>query len=900
MTATAIDECAHSALHSNRSSDSSACDGRELTAGQRQQILLDWTKSRRDFPCQESIAAWFTRIAEQHPNSIALSMGNQRLTYAELNAKANSLAHRLIAAGVTLESRVGICIERSLEKVVGILGILKAGGAYVPLDPNYPQDRLEYMINDAEIRVMVCDELIATEFAQLNGQLTTIHVNDCGSNQNVTSPVVEITPDAAAYVIYTSGSTGQPKGCVLTHANVVRLFLCCESLYSFTSEDVWTLFHSISFDFSVWEIWGALLYGGRLVVVPYATSRSPKDFWNLLIEERVTVLNQTPSAFRQLMQAEPDIPLEQIHLRYVIFGGEGLDPRVLRAWFERHGDATPELINMYGITETTVHVTYRKLTARDVETGGSPIGYALPDLSVYLLDQHGQPVPIGTDGEIYVYGPGLARGYLNRPELTAARFVRPQFPECPPGLLYRSGDLARWNEDGSLEFLGRMDKQVKIRGHRVELGEIEAAAGEFSGIATCAVISREMDADDTRLICYFVAANNAQIQHSELDQYLRQRLPIYMVPSAFVQIPFLPLTINGKLDKKALPDPASTRPDLVTQYVAPRNEVEELIANIWKQVLGVDRVGIHDNFFELGGHSLLATRIVEEVSKALPGQFKDVDLFSHLTIAQLTSGKRTESTQQQLDQHRFLEAIRMRGGTTHLVMVGISLRPPLDSLPSNMSAWLLKKDGFHTWPPLGLDLHSEAKAYAKEIRQQIPTGKLILCGHSYSGLLALETANQLADSGCHQIELVLLEPFEAPLSSRIGEWTRADGKSIWQVIKSLSTRTQRRLSSILSSFLARAKFGMKRKHSHFRFEDRFALLLPNMEKNASRYSVPAPNATFHIIGRKKELIATGADIQRLSHRPTTLYELDDQLSHTDIARPEINQVWVSIIQKAGS
>lgn len=332
--------------------------------------------------------------------------------------------------------------------VIGILGILKAGAAYVPLDPGHPQERLDYTVRDAQLRVMICDETTRLRFFDRDLSLNVLSVADetiWSGDVLVPLQSIQVDADAAAYVIYTSGSTGQPKGCVITHRNVVRLLLNSESLFHFDEHDVWTLFHSFAFDFSVWEIWGALFYGGRLVVVPYSVSRSPDEFWNLLVNEQVTVLNQTPSAFRLLMVAESSqgATSHPMNLRYIIFGGEGLDPRLLRGWFSRHGAERPQLINMYGITETTVHVTYHRLTADDIERGGSPIGKPLPDLQIYLLDEQGQPVPTGVPGEIYVGGAGLARGYLNRPELTAARFVISPFTGCRSDRLYRSGDLAR-------------------------------------------------------------------------------------------------------------------------------------------------------------------------------------------------------------------------------------------------------------------------------------------------------------------------------------------------------------------------------------------------------------------------------------------------------------------------
>ena len=435
------------------------------------------------------------------------------------------------------------------------------------------------------------------------------------ASQSEANPNVNVLPEHLAYVIYTSGSTGNPKGVLVTHYNVTRLFAATQRWFEFDANDVWTLFHSYAFDFSVWELWGALLYGGRLVVVPYWASRSPETFYRLLVDEQVTVLNQTPSAFRQLIQADDS---RELALRFVIFGGEALELQSLKPWFERHGDQKPQLVNMYGITETTVHVTYRPLTSADLKSG-SVIGNAIDDLQLYVLDQHLQPVPTGVSGEICVGGAGLARGYLNRPELTAERFVPNPFK--PSERLYRSGDLARLLANGDLEYLGRIDQQVKIRGFRIELGEIESTLAQHSGVKECVVVALA-DSDERRLAAYLVAHKETSI--AEVRSYLKERLPDYMIPAAFVVLDAIPLTANGKVDRCALPSPSATPRDS-EQYMAPRNEIENLLTEIWQEVLEVDPVGIHDDYFALGGDSM---RVVQIVHKAgaynLPMTVKDV------------------------------------------------------------------------------------------------------------------------------------------------------------------------------------------------------------------------------------------------------------------------------------
>ncbi|HEV3049578.1 MAG TPA: amino acid adenylation domain-containing protein, partial [Longimicrobium sp.] len=443
-------------------------------------------------------------------------------------------------------------------------------------------------------------------------------------------------PDLLAYVIYTSGSTGTPKGVLVEHRNVARLFSATDAWFGFGPDDVWTLFHSYAFDFSVWELWGALLYGGRVVVVPFDVSRDPEAFHALLQREGVTVLSQTPSAFRQLIRVDVERGGE-LALRNVIFGGEALEPASLREWVERRGAETPRLVNMYGITETTVHVTYRLLTEADVFGGsGSPIGVRIPDLQLYVCDAARRPVPVGVPGELYVGGGGVARGYLNRPELTAQRFVENPFGA---GKLYRTGDRVRWLPDGTLDYMGRLDEQVKIRGFRIELGEIEAALRQAPGVTDCAVVVRDDVPGDRRLVAYVVGDAEAEA----LRDRLRRTLPEYMVPSAFVPLDALPLTANGKLDRKALPAPEG---DAFSRrsYEAPLGEVEAALAEIWGEVLGVERVGRWDHFFELGGHSLLAIKLIERMRRA--GLHTDVrTLFTTPVLADLALAMGGASTQ---------------------------------------------------------------------------------------------------------------------------------------------------------------------------------------------------------------------------------------------------------------
>src|SRR5689334_22798818 len=548
---------------------------RLLSEAEEQQVLGQGSARRVEHEVGASLTELFERQVERRPEATAVLWEEQQVSYAELNARANQLAHYLRRQGVGPESLVALVLERSVEMVVAVLGVLKAGGAYLPIDPAYPEERVRFMLEDAGASVVLTssDEAwqeIATE-----------------SQENLES--VE-TADNLAYVIYTSGSTGRPKGMMITHRNVLRLFATSEQHFHFNDEDVWTLFHSYAFDFSVWELWGALLYGGKLLVVKYWESRTPSAFLEQIREAGVTVLNQTPSAFRQLQHAEAE-GSDDLKLRVVIFGGEALELASLKPWVERHGADAPQLVNMYGITETTVHVTYRRLQASEIEGGsGKVIGRALDDLMVYVLDERMQVLPVGAAGEMYVGGGGLGRGYLRRPELTATRFVPDPYSGVAGARLYRTGDVGRYRANGELEYAGRADEQVKVRGHRIELGEIEAVLDQHPGVREAIVLLRG-EAEQQQLVGYVVGE---AIASSELREYLDERLPEYMIPQAFVTLEQWPLTVNGKLDRSALPELDGSRPELGKEYVAPRTAVEEVLAGIWSAVRGVGKGGLED------------------------------------------------------------------------------------------------------------------------------------------------------------------------------------------------------------------------------------------------------------------------------------------------------------------
>ncbi|CAH0316009.1 non-ribosomal peptide synthetase [Peribacillus sp. Bi134] len=598
-----------------------------LSKDENDMLLTEFNDTVADYPRNKTIHELFEEQVKRTPNHIAVVIGDQELTYKELNKRVNSLARVLREKGAGPEVIVGIMADRSIEMIVGIMAILKAGGVYLPMDPDYPKDRIEYMLQDSQTRILLTTKGLA-DHIETDVDMIDLLDNDLFEGDSSNLNLVN-TPQNLAYIIYTSGTTGNPKGVMIEHKNVVRLLFNNKKKFDFNEKDVWTMFHSYCFDFSVWEMYGALLYGGKLVLVPKVVAMDTEGFLKILKKEKVTVLNQIPTPFYSLMNKELAHSEKELNLRYVIFGGEALKPKMLREWIKKYPET--KLINMYGITETTVHVTYKEIGEKEINEGVSNIGKPIPTLTAYIMDENLRLLPVGVPGELCVGGDGVARGYLNRKELTQQKFVTN--PYRIEERIYRSGDKARLLHNGDIEYLGRIDFQVKIRGFRIELGEIENSLLKVEGITEVIVIDKGEN-ENKYLCAYYVGKE--EYSAGELRENLKKSLPDYMVPSYFIKLEEMPLTSNGKTDRKFLPDPEG---EVLTgaEYEAPRNEMEEKLVQIFQAVLGVSNIGINDNFFELGGHSLKATVLISKIHKELNKTVPLKEIFESPTIKELSA-----------------------------------------------------------------------------------------------------------------------------------------------------------------------------------------------------------------------------------------------------------------------
>jgi amino acid adenylation domain-containing protein len=591
-----------------------------ISPEEKHRLTVEFNDTEADYPRDKTLHRLFEDQARQTPGNIAVIGEQTSLTYYQLNKEADQLVRSLEESGIGPGAIVAIMMERTPRMIVHILAVLKAGAAYMPIDPDYPESRRQFMLKDSAAT------LLKLPLERINSH-----------------PAATVSRESGAYVIYTSGTTGKPKGTLIEHRNVVRLMFNSRFQFHFSERDRWTLFHSFCFDFSVWEMYGALLRGGALVLVPGPVTRDPALFLRLLENHKVTVLNQTPAAFYNLAAEALKHPFPALDLRYVIFGGDALKPAKLKEWRQRYPQV--KLINMYGITETTVHVTFKEITGREIASNISNIGKPIPTLTVYIVDRHLEPQPIGVPGELIVGGDGVAEGYLNRPELTGKKFLEVQKPFYKKVFgprrerLYRSGDLARWTSEGDMEYLGRIDHQVKIRGFRIELGEIENRLLGHEAVKEAVVIyKREPETQDGYLCAYVVLSGDFTLNNpvSQLREYLSGHLPVYMVPSYFVMLERIPLTPNGKVDRRALPEAEITHTSIDSSH-APRGKIEEQLLEIWSETLDIEKehIGVESDFFELGGHSLKAIQAINAIHQELQVRLPVQTLFQSSTIALL-------------------------------------------------------------------------------------------------------------------------------------------------------------------------------------------------------------------------------------------------------------------------
>ncbi len=585
-----------------------------VTEAEKHKLLYEFNNTTVDYPKNKTIVDLFEEQVEKTPNSTAVIFGNEKLTYKELNEKANQLARYLLNNGVQKHDIVALRVDKSFEMIIGILAIIKAGCTYLPINMSYPQERVNYMLTDSSTKFLLTTSNILDS---INSSIKKLEI-DLGNSKiyssNTSNLNEKISPEDLIYIIYTSGSTGKPKGAMLCHKNVVRLLKNSQPLYDFSENDVWTMFHSVAFDFSVWEMYGALLFGGKLVLVSDAVAKDTNLFLDLLRNEQVTVLNQTPTYFYNLLNTELDKPDNNLKLKYIIFGGEALNPKLIQKWSFKYPNT--KLINMYGITETTVHVTYKELSKEDLKSNTSNIGKPIPTLQVLILDKNLHLLPIGIPGEMCILGDGVFKGYLNREDLNKQKLIPNSFYGKT---LYRSGDLAILHNDGNLEYLGRIDKQVKLRGFRIELGEIEEHILRNNNIKSCIVLKKE-DKNNRDILCaYYIKTGIVNIE--DLKKSLQKDLPYYMIPQYFVELNKFPTNINGKIDVKALsiPDEIIHKKDIV----AARNDIDSELIKAFSKFLGIKQISIEDSFFDLGGDSLSAISICSYVNK---------DINSNITV----------------------------------------------------------------------------------------------------------------------------------------------------------------------------------------------------------------------------------------------------------------------------
>jgi aspartate racemase len=725
-----------------------------LTENERHRLLVVWNTTERDYPAKKYIHEIFESQVERSPDAVAVVFDAKQLTYRELNQRANRLAHELRKRGVGPEVPVGICMERSPEMIVGVLGILKAGGAYVPLDPAYPNERLALMLCDARAPVLLTQKALIEKFPDYHGETLCLDVLSWGmSHECEENPVGGAKPESLAYVMYTSGSTGTPKGVAVPHRAVTRLVINTDYV-DLNPSDVVARVSNSSFDAATFEIWGALLNGAKLVGIPTDVILSPEDFAARIDREKITAMFLTTALFNQMARERPSA-FKNLH--HLLFGGEAADPKSVASVLK--SGAPERLLHVYGPTETTTFATWHLVKSVPEGATTIPIGRPIANAQIYLLDRYLQPVPVDAVGEIFIGGLGLARGYLNQPELTAEKFIAHPYSDIPGDRLYRTGDFGRYLPDGNIEFLGRVDQQVKLRGFRIELGEIEAVLSRQPKLREAVVLMRERAQRDKELIAYVVPSQDANPTNAELRTFLQQKLPGYMVPSEFVFLESIPLSPNGKIDRAVLPEPDGSK-DSLSKDTEPKDDVERRLITIWEEALARKGIGTRDDFFELGGHSLLAARIFIRLEKDLGVKLPLATLFRTPTIEGLAAIIRNHAGSA---SWRSLVAIRSTGS-----------RPPIFAVPgvggnvlcyNDLARHLGAEQPFYGLQSRGLggtekpqtNVEDIAAEFLRELREVQAQGPYYLIGACMGGAVAYEMAQQLRAAGEEIALLALLE-----------------------------------------------------------------------------------------------------------------------------------------------
>lgn len=731
-----------------------------LTEAERHQILIEWNATASPYPDHCCVHEMFQQQAEARADAVALVHGDQQVTYADLNARANRLARRLRAAGIEAEEKVAICVERSLEMVIGLVGVLKAGGAYVPVDAGYPQERLTMMIEDASPKIILTKRHRSDQLAGHKAIIICIDEWESLERESAENLNVAIAPQNLCYVSYTSGSTGLPKGVSIPHRGVVRLVKDTNYMH-FRSDEAFLQFAPLSFDASTFEIWGCLLNGARLAIMP-SEFAGPEALGAAIVQHGVQTLWLTAGLFHLMV----DQQLESLRwLRQLLAGGDVLSVAHVQKFLRSAGNCT--LINGYGPTENTTFTCCYPMSASEPVGDSVPLGKPIANTQVYILDNDLQPVLTGTVGEIYIGGDGLARGYLNRPELTAMQFVPDPFSWQPGARLYRSGDLARFLPDGKVRFEGRRDNQVKVRGFRIELGEIEAALSRHESIGGCIALVREDMPGDKRLVAYVVPQTVSPPSASDLRKYLQQKLPDYMIPSAFVTVDSFPLTPNGKINRKALPAPGTESTKSDGEYRAPRDLLELRLTRIWEQVLRVRPVGVRDNFFDLGGHSILSVLLMDGIKNSLGIDLPMATLFRAATVEGLAAQVRQQGDPaiaftslveiQPGGSGRPFFCVHPAGGNVLCYMDLARELGPQQSFYGFQSKGLAGGEAQHS------RIESMAAHYLELLRQAQPQGPYLLGGWSIGGLVAFEMMQRLQVQG-HQVPLLALFDTGTPSS----------------------------------------------------------------------------------------------------------------------------------------